>query len=92
MEEAVHLNVSGLVQGVGFRYSTKALADELGITGTVCNLPDGTIDIIAQGDAQTVHQFIEKVRACPTPAGHVTHLTSKKIAPASYNDFRVTYY
>ena len=85
MEEAVHLNVSGLVQGVGFRYSTKALADELGITGTVCNL-------IAQGDAQTVHQFIEKVRACPTPAGHVTHLTSKKIAPASYNDFRVTYY
>ena len=92
MEEAVHLNVSGLVQGVGFRYSTKALADELGIKGTVCNLPDGTVDIIAQGDSQIINQFIAQVRACPTPAGHVTRLTQEKIAPASYNDFRVTYY
>ncbi|MFK5675831.1 MULTISPECIES: acylphosphatase [unclassified Ligilactobacillus] len=92
MEEAVHLNVSGLVQGVGFRYSTKALADELGIKGTVCNLPNGTVDIIAQGNAQLIRQFIKQVQACPTPAGHVTHLTSEKIAPASYNDFRVTYY
>lgn len=41
--------VSGLVQGVGFRWTTQRVARSLGITGTVRNLPDGTVEIEAHG-------------------------------------------
>ena len=40
MEIRQHLNVQGTVQGVGFRYRAKHMADALALTGTVKNLPD----------------------------------------------------
>ena len=48
-----HLNVlvKGKVQGVYFRASTKAVADQLGVKGFVLNQPDGTVYLEAEGDA-----------------------------------------
>ena len=48
--EHVTLTISGKVQGVFFRDSTKKLAEELGIRGYVKNLPDGTVKIEAEGE------------------------------------------
>lgn len=47
-----HLNVlvKGKVQGVYFRASTKAVADQLGVKGFVLNQPDGTVYLEAEGD------------------------------------------
>ena len=42
--------VFGTVQGVGFRYTTKAIADNMGIKGIVRNQSDGTVYIEAQGN------------------------------------------
>ena len=45
-----HLNVYGRVQGVGFRYRAKHMADALELTGTVKNLSDGSVELEVQGE------------------------------------------
>ncbi|MBA3928462.1 acylphosphatase [Pseudoxanthomonas japonensis] len=48
---AAHFLVSGKVQGVFFRASTRERAMDLGLSGRATNLPDGRVDVIAEGDA-----------------------------------------
>lgn len=66
--------VTGKVQGVGFRFTTKILADNLDIVGIVKNQADGTVYIEAMGDKENLLTFIERVKASPSPAGNVDHL------------------
>jgi len=63
--------LSGRVQGVGFRYFVRTLARELGLSGRVCNLPDGRVEITAAGDPETLARFEQEVRSGP-PGAHVT--------------------
>lgn len=70
----VTLIVTGRVQGVGFRYMTKMVADQIGIFGLVRNEMDGSVYIEANGDPQKVDAFIEEIRKSPTPSGKVEHL------------------
>lgn len=49
--------VSGRVQGVFFRASTRQKADELGLTGTAVNLPDGRVEVIACGPEARLRQL-----------------------------------
>ncbi len=55
--EAIHAEVTGFVQGVGFRYSTRRTAAHLGLAGWVRNLPDGAVEVWAQGPAEAIAQF-----------------------------------
>lgn len=57
----LHAVVSGKVQKVGFRATTKRLADALHLTGTVSNLPNGTVAICAQGDRETLQLFLTRL-------------------------------
>lgn len=58
----VSLTVFGRVQGVGFRYATKMVADKVGVTGLVRNLLDGTVYIEARGTDREVSDFIQAVK------------------------------
>ncbi len=51
MMAAARFLVSGKVQGVFFRASTRERALDLGLSGRATNLPDGRVDVIAEGDA-----------------------------------------
>ncbi|TDA26729.1 MAG: acylphosphatase [Archaeoglobi archaeon] len=62
---AVEIYVSGIVQGVGFRYFTTRIARELGIKGFVKNLPDGRVYIYAVGEEESLEKFISTVRQGP---------------------------
>ncbi|MEY4387041.1 MAG: Acylphosphatase [Verrucomicrobiota bacterium] len=53
---------SGRVQGVGFRYTAKTTAMGFDVTGTVRNLPDGRVEMIAEGDRQELEQFQQAIR------------------------------
>lgn len=52
---------SGQVQGVGFRYTTDHIARDFQITGYVRNLPDGRVEVVAEGEAKELDQFTARI-------------------------------
>ena len=60
--------ISGRVQGVGFRYFTEATAQREGVAGWVRNLPDRSVEVVAEGDADAVERFERAVRNGPPGA------------------------
>ena len=56
-----HIFYSGTVQGVGFRYTARGYAVELGLTGWVKNLPDGKVEIFAEGKKENIEEFLVKI-------------------------------
>lgn len=90
--KTVTMKVTGLVQGVGFRWTTQMIAQELGITGTVKNNPDGSVSIVAQGEELPLEHFIKKIKASPSIAGHVDHVDLNTISNAEkFTRFSVVY-
>ncbi len=53
----------GLVQGVGFRYTTRRLATRFDVTGYVRNVPDGQVLVVAEGQPDEVKRFLSAVKA-----------------------------
>ncbi|HTI71823.1 MAG TPA: acylphosphatase [Candidatus Limnocylindria bacterium] len=60
----IHVSYSGQVQGVGFRYQTKRLAAGYEIVGHVRNVPDGTVELVAEGESGELEAFREAIRKC----------------------------
>jgi acylphosphatase len=58
MSETLHIIVKGRVQGVYFRANTQKQASKLNLKGLVRNLPDNSVEIIAQGDSVALQQLI----------------------------------
>ncbi len=61
----IHLIIIGYVQGVFFRDSTKKKAKELGLKGYVKNLPNGSVEIIAESDEEKLKELINFCRNSP---------------------------
>jgi len=59
----------GTVQGVGFRYTTVRVAERHDVTGYVKNLPDGAVEVVAEGPAGSVEAFLADVREALS--GHI---------------------
>jgi acylphosphatase len=68
MTRRIHITVRGLVQGVGFRMYTEREADRLGVRGYVRNLPDGAVEIVAEGDAAAVDHLVTWAQRGPPAA------------------------
>jgi len=66
--EAARFFVSGRVQGVGFRASTRHRALELGLTGYARNLADGRVEAFVQGDAKDIDSFAQWLQVGPSLA------------------------
>jgi acylphosphatase len=56
------ITFSGRVQGVGFRMTALHLADNLPLAGTVRNTPDGTVEVVAQGESADIDALIARLR------------------------------
>lgn len=69
-EKQVRAIVTGKVQGVFFRASTKEQAQALGVVGAVRNLPDGSVEIVAKGDSDAVEALLRWAHRGP-PAAEV---------------------
>jgi len=61
----LHLRIRGLVQGVSFRWHTRRIAGSLGLTGWVRNLPDGSVEVMAEGEEDALQNFIAWCRKGP---------------------------
>lgn len=85
------MRVTGRVQGVGFRYMAKLVADEIGVAGIVRNEDDGSVYIEAVGSPEKIDSFIKAIERSPSPSGKVN---SSKVEEddsiENYLRFRIT--
>ncbi len=61
MASQVRLIFEGRVQGVGFRWTTRNVATSYNVAGYVKNLPDGTVEVLAQGQEPEILAFTKAV-------------------------------
>ena len=89
MERRVHCIVTGIVQGVGFRYHTRDEAVRLGLRGLVRNLDDGSVEVVAEGAEEALRQLVTWLGRGPRSA-RVDHVdTEWGAATGQYHDFRI---
>ncbi|GAA0922208.1 acylphosphatase [Nonomuraea longicatena] len=69
MDDTVRLTawVRGRVQGVGFRWWTRARALELGLAGWARNTADGRVEVVAEGARDGCARLLDLLRGCDTP-------------------------
>jgi acylphosphatase len=89
MEVAAHIIVSGMVQGVGFRFFVYNRATRLGLKGFVSNLYNGNVEIIVEGERSLVQELIKEVNVGPR-AAHVTDVKVEwKTIEYKYSTFTI---
>ncbi|KRM56394.1 acylphosphatase [Lacticaseibacillus sharpeae] len=89
-EEALKIRVTGRVQGVGFRWSTKAVADQLHIRGDVANQADGSVIIHAVADHAAMTAFAQTIKQGPNKFVQVSTYEATPLASTpKYDGFAV---
>lgn len=83
---ARHIIVHGRVQGVFYRNWTVDTARSLGVAGWVRNLPDGTVEALAEGPEDAVARLIEAMHEGP-PHAAPTHVDAREVEPESLSGF-----
>jgi acylphosphatase len=88
MLQTISITVTGKVQGVFYRQSTRENAVAAGITGTVSNLPDGSVHIMATGTKDQLDKLLQWCRQGPAKAT-VTGVEAKDEPLQEFRDFRI---
>ena len=85
----VHLRIEGQVQGVFFRTSTQQQATRLGLKGWVRNCPDGSVEVVAEGERKKVSDLIAWCHNGP-PGARVQNVQLEWEEPREeFSDFRI---
>lgn len=91
MIRTVKVNITGYVQGVGFRYFALQEARNSNVKGYVKNLYDGSVEVVAQGEELEVARYLSVLKEGPR-FGHVDEFnTEEVISDNLYQNFRVEY-
>jgi acylphosphatase len=89
MHKGLRIIVSGVVQGVGFRYYVKRLADRFGAKGFVRNLPSGDVEIYAEAEDRLLNGFLGEIRIGPSHA-HVSNIKIEWLEyKGTFNEFGI---
>ena len=88
MKKLFKITASGRVQGVFYRDTARQKAQGLGITGYVCNQPDGTVYIEAEGEDKSLRELVRWCRQGPQWA-HVESVDVEEGEPAGYTGFEL---
>lgn len=89
--KALHAVVEGEVQGVGFRYSAQRRARVLGLCGWVRNMADGSVEVWAEGDQESLEDLLDWLSLGP-PSAVVTQVRSIWEMPRGiYRDFNIAF-
>ena len=87
---ARQITFDGLVQGVGFRFTALNIASRCRLTGSVCNMPDGTVKMIAQGQQQDIEDCLQDIKE-----EFSEYIKDTKIEEISYDpkykNFKITF-
>jgi acylphosphatase len=86
---ARRVRIAGRVQGVGFRFFAERAAREAGIKGWVRNLPDGSVETLAEGEEPAVTRYLERMREGPR-SSRVTDLRVEETSWTGFESFDIT--
>jgi acylphosphatase len=87
---AKHIVFSGRVQGVGFRFTALNIANRYGLTGYVRNLPDGEVEMVAQGTAEMIDTCVRDLQE--SFVGTISHIDIEDAtSDPKLTDFRITF-
>lgn len=87
----LHILYKGRVQGVGFRYTAEKIALDAGLTGWVRNLPDGDVELLAEGAEKTLQTLIEQIQASPVGRHIKKAIVDWQECRDEFDDFRVEF-
>lgn len=82
----VHLTIAGRVQGVGFRWGTLQITQQLGLSGFVRNQIDGRVYVEVQGPKEKVDRFVHRLAQGPTSYAIVDHIQQMAGQITDYGD------
>jgi acylphosphatase len=88
MIKHLDITVQGKVQGVGFRYAAKAVADQLGVKGTIRNHKDGSVQIEAEADGTLLEMFLEFCHE-GSEIAHVSGVETHEGELKNYRNFEI---
>jgi acylphosphatase len=83
----VRLQIKGRVQGVYFRASTMERAQRLGIVGWVMNSPDGSVEVLAEGELEQLEKLINWCRKGPPGAKVIEVLAEWETSTQEFHSF-----
>ncbi len=87
---AKHIIFIGRVQGVGFRFTARRAASRRQLTGYVRNMPNGSVEMLAQGRPEDVDDCIQDIKEYF--AGYLKETKIEEIPPdPRYTDFKITF-
>ncbi len=86
---AAEIFVSGDVQGVGYRFFTQRIAEELKLSGWVRNLPDGRVQVEAEGPRMKVEELLARLRVGPRLSAVTDVVVIWKAATGSARSFTI---
>ena len=89
-QTAKHIIFVGRVQGVGFRFTALDMARRYKLTGLVRNLPDGTVEMIAQGPDDNITDCINDI--AESFRAYIKEIKTEEIpSDPDYKDFKITF-
>jgi acylphosphatase len=84
------ITFSGRVQGVGFRFTAQRIAFRYGLSGFVRNLPDGSVEMLAQGSAGDISDALLDISKTFKAGLRDTKIIDVTVNPR-YSDFKITF-
>jgi acylphosphatase len=87
----IHAFITGRVQGVFFRAHTRVAAERLGVTGWVKNLPNGDVELVAEGPSQKVNELISWCHKGPDYSRVDKVEFHEETPEGKYNDFSIRF-
>jgi acylphosphatase len=87
----LHAKVHGAVQGVGFRFYARRQALALGLCGYTRNLPDGTVEVVAEGRLTELESYLQWLQHGPAEAEVQRVDTTWSEAAGAFSDFRIVH-
>ncbi len=87
-KEARKLNITGIVQGVGFRPFVYQLAERYGLKGEVANTASG-VTVHIEGRGKSIEGFCAGLKTAPPPLSHIVEIAIQPATPGGFNDFTI---
>jgi len=91
VQKRIHIFVTGRVQGVFFRQSTRVMAIKNNVNGWVCNLDDGRVEIVVEGEESNINDLVDWCKTGPANSRVDEFELLEEEATGEFENFEVRY-